>query len=130
MSNARVAPDPTQYFSRRTGLLALWAGVLLPPSAWFLHQQLSYILVPWACETGRQFILYLVTLAMLLLALAGGLMARRAWQCLGHDEPDEAGGVLARSRFMAVAGVLSSAMFSLAILAQGIPSVILHACEP
>jgi hypothetical protein len=130
MTEARVAPDPTQYFSRRKGLLALWAGILLPPFAWFLHQQLSYILVPWACETGRRFILYVVTLAMLLLALGGGLIARQTRQCLGRGEPDEVGGVLARSRFMAVAGVLSSVMFCLAILAQVIPSFILHACEP
>ena len=37
--------------------------------------------------------------------------------------------MLARSRFMAVAGVLSSVVFSLANLAQGIPCFILHACE-
>jgi hypothetical protein len=130
MTEARVVPNPTQYFSQRKGLLTLWAGILLPPFAWFLHQQLSYISVLWACETGRQFILYIATLAMLLLALGGGLIARQTWQRLGRDEPDEAEGVLARSRFMAVAGVLSSVMFSLVILAQGIPSFILNACEP
>jgi hypothetical protein len=129
MTDAWVAPDPTQYFSQRKGLMALWAGILLPPFAWFLHQQLSYMLVSWACMTGRQFILYVVTLAMLLLAIGGGLIARHTWQRFGHDEPDEAGGVLARSRFMAVVGLLSSVLFSLVILAQGIPSFILNACE-
>ena len=130
MTDARAASDATQYFSQRKGLLALWAGILLPPCAWFLHQQLSYMLVPWACVTGRQFILYAVTLATLLLAIGGGLVARHSWRRLGRDRADGAGGVVARSRFMAVGGVLSSALFSLVIVAQGIPSFILNACEP
>ena len=130
MTEARAAPDTTQYFSQRKGLLALLAGILLPPFAWFLTQQLSFMLVPWACVTERQFILYAVTLAMLLLAIGGGLVARRSWWRLGYDRAAGAGGVMARSRFMAVGGVLSSAMFSLVIVAQGIPSFILNACEP
>jgi hypothetical protein len=130
MTDARVAPDTAQYFSRRKGLLVLWVGILLPPFAWFLHQQLSYMLVPWACSTGRQFILYGVTLAMLLLAIGSGLTARQSWRRLGRDEPHEAGEVVARSRFMAIVGMLSGVMFSLVILARGIPSFILNACEP
>jgi hypothetical protein len=46
MTKARVGPDPRLYFSQGKGLLTLWAGILLPPLAWFLHQQLSYVLVP------------------------------------------------------------------------------------
>jgi hypothetical protein len=38
----------------------------LAPLAWFLSQRISYMLVPWACATGRQFALPFVTLAMLL----------------------------------------------------------------
>jgi hypothetical protein len=38
--------------------------------------------------------------------------------------------MLLRSRFMALAGLLSSGMFVLAILAQAMPSFILSACEP
>jgi hypothetical protein len=130
MAETRVAPDAKRYFTQRRGLLALWAGLLLPPFAWFLNLQLSYMLVLWACATGRQFILYVVTLAMLVLAISGGAIAWHTWQRVGRDSAGEAEGVVARSRFMAVGGWLSSVMFSLAIVAQGIPSFILSACEP
>jgi hypothetical protein len=67
---------------------------------------------------------------MLLLAPGGGLVANLTWKHLGHERPEKARGVLARSRFMAVAGLLSSTMFCLVIVAQAIPSFILNACEP
>jgi hypothetical protein len=112
------------------GLLSLWAGVLLPPFAWFLNLLIGYTLVPWACATGRQFALHWMTLAMLLLASAGGFIAWRHRQPTGDGQLDKAGDILARSRFMAIGGLLSSTMFFLAILAQSIPSFILSACEP
>ena len=42
-----------QDVSQGMGPLALWAGLLLPPIAWLLNLQISYILVPWACASGR-----------------------------------------------------------------------------
>jgi hypothetical protein len=129
MAASPVTPQTTEVSPRRD-LLTLWTGLLLPPFAWFLHQQLSYMLVLWACATGRQFALHLVTVAMLLLAGAGGFMAWRGWQRTGRDWPDEGGGMLPRRRFMAVGGLLSSSMFFLVILAQGIPSFLLSACAP
>jgi hypothetical protein len=129
MAASSVTPQ-TNDVSRQRDLLALWTGLLLPPFAWFLHQQLSYMLVLWACATGRQFILHLVTVAMLLLVGAGGVIAWRSWQRTERDGPDKAGDMLLRRRFMAVAGLLSSGMFVLVILAQGIPSFLLNACTP
>ena len=41
----------------------------------------------------------------------------------------EAGGALARSRFMAIGGIVFSVSFCLIILAQAIPEVMLGACE-
>jgi hypothetical protein len=98
-------------------LLTLWVGVLLPPLAWFLSQQISYVLVPWACATGRQFALPLVTLAMLLPVGIGGVRAWHSWQRTGQDRSGEAGARRLRRRFIAVGGLLSSGMFVLAILA-------------
>jgi hypothetical protein len=129
MAASPVTPQ-TNDVSQERDLLALWTGLLLPPFAWFLHQQLSYMLVLWACASGRQFVLHLVTVAMLLLAGAGGFIAWRNWQRTGRGWSDEAGGMRPRSRFMAVAGLLSSGMFVLVILAQEIPSFLLNACAP
>lgn len=88
------------------------------------------MLVPWTCSTGRQCTLYLVTGAMLLLVATSGWISWPHWQRTRHERPGEARGTLRRSRFMAVAGLLSSSMFLLAILAQGLPSLVLSACAP
>ena len=130
MMDVHTMPDAERYFSQGMGLLALWLGLLAAPLAWLVNLLLSYSLVLWACSTGRQYTLHLVTLAMLLLAAAGGVIAWRAWRQAGREWHNEAGGVLPRSRFMAALGVLLSSLFSLVILAQGIPSFILPACEP
>ena len=129
MAGSPAVPPATDVSPGRD-LLALWTGILLPPVAWFLSQQLSYTLVLWACATGRQFVLHIVTVAMLLLAGAGGFIAWRTWRRAGRGRPDEGGGMLPRSRFMAVVGLLSSGMFALVIVAQGIPSFLLSACVP
>jgi hypothetical protein len=130
MMDVRMMPDTERYFSQGMGVLALWLGLLAAPLAWLVNLLLSYSLVLWACSTGRQYTLHLVTLAMLLLAAVGGVIAWRAWRQAGREWHNEAGGVLPRSRFMAALGVLLSSLFSLVILAQGIPSFILPACEP
>ena len=69
----------SRHFSPGRDLLTLWVGVLLPPVVWFLSQQISYVLVPWACATGRQFALLLIDLAMILLAGTGGVIAWHSW---------------------------------------------------
>src|SRR2546426_2864705 len=130
MMDARMLPDAERCFSQGMGLLALWLGLLTAPLAWLVNLLLSYTLVLWACSTGRQYTLHLVTLAMLLVAAGGGCMAWRAWRQAGREWHDEAGGVLPRSRFMAAMGILLSSLFVLVILAQGIPSFVLSACEP
>jgi hypothetical protein len=129
MTESSVTPT-TRHLSSGRDLPALWAGILVPPTAWFLSQQISYMLVPWACATRRQFALPFVTLAMLLPAGTSGIMAWRSWRRTNQDPAYEAGSMLLRSRFMALGGLLSSGMFSLAILAQAIPSFILSACTP
>ena len=110
--------------------LALWTGILAGPVAWLLQMQTSYALVPWACATGHVFVLHLVTLAGLLIAAAGAWLAWRDWRRFGKEWPKGKGGPQMRRRFMAVLGLLTSVMFFLVILAQGIPSFILNPCQP
>src|ERR1051325_345753 len=110
--------------------LALWAGILAGPVAWLLQMQGGYTLVPWACANGHVFVLHLVTLVGLLIAAAGALIAWRDWRRFGKQWPKGKGGPHMRRRFMAVLGLLTSVMFFLVILAQGIPSFILKPCQP
>ena len=100
-----ATPTAKRYFAQPRGQPTLWVGLLLPPFAWFLDLQLRYMLAPRTCVTERQFALHLVTLAMLLLAASGGLVAWHTWQRVGHDSPDEPGGIVPRRRFAVVRGL-------------------------
>jgi hypothetical protein len=125
-----LTAEADRKFARWREVLTLWAGVLIAPLAWALQMQAGYILVQPACQAGRNTLLHIVTLAALLLAALGGFIAWRKWQQTGRAWPDEAAGALARSRFMAVLGLLLSVMFFLVIVAQGIASFVLHPCQP
>jgi hypothetical protein len=70
-----------------------------------------------------------VPLGALLLAAGGGISAWYNWQRMRQVQPSEAGGVLPRSRFMAVIGLLSSGLFILVIMAQWLPHFILSLCQ-
>ena len=63
------------------------------------------------------------------ISAVGGLLAWREWKQLGSELPGEGGGAIPRSRIMALAGMLLSAMFCLVIIAQAIPELMLGACE-
>lgn len=116
-------------FSQTSSQLLLWTGVLLAPIVWATQMEINYTLVPYACMTGHRVALYLVTLVALILAAMGGFISWRNWQEAGREWPSDAGDARTRSRFMGVLGLLSSAIFFLVILAQGIPDFILHPCQ-
>lgn len=124
MTTASVA----QRFSRAGGIFALWFGVLAPAVIWHLRLWLSYILVPFACGTGSELPLHLVTLVTLLGTLFAGGVAWRCWRRTGATAAIESGGVLARSRFLAMFGLLSSGFFSLVILAEGVGNFFIDPC--
>jgi hypothetical protein len=117
---------------KRTGeLFAQWTGLLAGPAAWALQMQVGYTLVPWACAHDVQAVsLHAVTVVALLLTAIGGFISWRSWRRAGREWPEDEGGATARSRFMAVSGLIISAMFFLVILMQGIASFILHPCQP
>jgi hypothetical protein len=110
--------------------IALWFGFLAAPLIWFVNLELNFMLAPWACATGRQFSLGLVTLVALLLVASAGLLAWRMWLHAGQEWLHNAGGRISSRRFLAMLGILTSSLFFLAILAQGAPTFILSACPP
>ena len=114
---------------RPPGLLALWFGLLASPIAWALHLTLSYPLVPVVCAAGWELLLHAITAATALVALAAGWVSWRSLQQIREDP--EAVPVQARSRgrFMAVSGLLLSALFLLVILVEGLPVFLLSACD-
>ena len=105
----------------------MWIGLLGAPFVWLMQMQALYLLAVWICRGGKS-LLYLTTLIALALVACVWFIAWRSWQRTGHNWPGDEGGVLPRSRFMAVLGVLTSALFFLLILAQGIANFFFHPC--
>lgn len=110
------------------GLLTLWVGVLLAPLAWFLHQQVSYLLVYRACESGSLAGFAVSTVLMLLLVGAGGFLAWRAWKYVGGGWRETGDRDLDRTRFLALLGLMGSGLFSVLIAAQWIPTLLVGPC--
>jgi hypothetical protein len=113
--------------ARRTRALA--AGMFLAPFAWGSQLLINYSLTPTACAEGREWLLHLVSLAMLLVALIGALIARGAWTRLTsgstvHGDAREAG-----RRFLALSGLGLSLFFALVIVAEDLPTWWLSACQ-
>jgi hypothetical protein len=124
-----MAVDPRTEVPDGTEIRDLWAGLLLPPLAFLINLEVAYALVPVACSSQNALPVHLVHLTCLILTLLGGIIAWRSWQRIGATWPGEEGGAVARSRFMAGTGVLSSVLFALVIVAQWIPSFLLNPCQ-
>jgi hypothetical protein len=122
-------PEPHGWFDARAGILALWFGVLGPPTIWLARLKISYILIPSACRTATGFlILHAVTFATLALTAFAGWVAWRAWQHSGPTRESDGPGVLDRSRFLAMVGMLSAGFFFAVIAAEGILNFLIDPC--
>jgi hypothetical protein len=121
--------DPRTDIVGARRLATLWAGILIAPAAFAANLQLGYLLVHPACLRNDLVPLHVVQVLCLVAALGGGLIA---WRALRRErarvsgEPGERGD---RSRFMAGLGVWTSALFALVIVAQAVPSFVLHQCQ-
>jgi predicted permease len=92
----------------------LGAGLVLAPLAWFASLEGNFALAPLACAGHGKGMLLLVSTAALGLAIVSGILA---W-----TQRD-------LHRRLAISGTVVSALFSLVILAQAIPNLMLGGCE-
>lgn len=107
---------------------ALWFGMLGGPAAAFLNVALSYQVVNRACIERSSIVIHIFTGTFLLIAIIAGAISWR-FRARAGNEPDDAGGVLARCRFMATVGLLTAAISVVAILMQWIPVFFIGACQ-
>jgi hypothetical protein len=110
------------------GTLALWTGLLAGPIAWLLALEIAYVLVEASCRGTPAVGLHAASVSMLVAALAGGLLAGSAWIRAGAEWDDDAAEPESRRRFLAIGGMFTSALFSLAILGQWIATWIVSPC--
>ena len=115
-------------FSRTRTSIALWFGMLGGPTAGFFNIIFNYSAVDRACVTNSSATIHILTLICLALALLAGFTSWRLRSDAGRW-PDDAGGMLARSRFMTTVGLLTSAVAIVGIVMQWIPVFFLGACH-
>lgn len=104
---------------------ALWFTFLGGPVAWTIRLLASYPLVPVACRLDTTAPLNLITGVTAIVGIAAAVTGWIAYRRLGDRGTDDPDPTLARVRFMALAGILISALFTYSILAEGM-AVLLH----
>lgn len=110
-----MAAKPSKRDTTADGILRPFAGWLLGPGAWAAHDSLSSLLVSWDRHGGMDWTLHLVTLVLLAVASAGGLISWRSFDRLRRDGSDER----TRSRrSMALTGTVVAALSFLGILIE------------
>lgn len=127
--NVPPMSETEERFQEPRGLAALWYGLLAGAVAWKLQLVVNYAVVPYACWNRVEFLNHAASFATLALALSGCWVAWRTWRRMGTSDDLEMGGVVGRSRFMAVGGLALSGMFALLILGQWLPNLMLSACD-
>ena len=115
-------PDPVR-------TTRLWYGFLAGVLAWKLQLMVNYALVPYACWQRLTVLVHVASTATFLLAVSGAVIAWGSWVRAGRGYEMEAGGVHARSRFLAIAGLVLSGYFALLILGQWLPNLLLGPCD-
>ena len=92
----------------------LATGLVLAPMAWFASLEANFALAPLACAGHGKSMLLLISSVALGLAAVSGLLA---WTQRNFH------------RRLAVSGAVVSVLFSVVIIAQAIPNLMLGGCE-
>ena len=105
----------------------LWFGFFGGPMAGMLMVWINYPLVDRACVGGNRLWLHASSALFLLIAIAAWFDARRWYERAG-DFPLTEGGVMPRTRFMALVGMLTAALAIIEIIFQWIPVFFIGSC--
>jgi hypothetical protein len=111
--------------------IRLWLALFGPATAFFVVQQLGFLLSSWICATGRRWVLYPITAAGLCVAAAGGLAAWKAWSTWSRNSEGESPrDPRETSRlFLAAAATILGLFFFVAILSLTIPELVHRPCD-
>ncbi len=121
-----MAMNKEQQSSQSDGLE--WFGMLIGPIAWLTQFLINYVLVRFECIHQNKIAVHVVHFTFLLLVIAGGIVSWVYWTKT-RQEFSESEKMSARPHFMAMIGILSSILFSLAIIMQTIPGFLLNPCD-
>jgi hypothetical protein len=117
----------------------LWVGIILPATAWMVQLFVLYMLEEFiSCTPGSQTpgailgfgvrsIALFLTVVLAAATAAAGLVSLRIWR--GMTPESDEGTAAERARWMAVAGMMSSALFLVIILLKVAPPLLIGVCE-
>jgi hypothetical protein len=100
--------------------LALWTGVLGPPTAFLADLALSYVLANRSCGEDRGWLNAIAAGALVVIAVSAWL----AWRA----EPAAADGGQRAGRLLEQVGLWSCLLFAVAVIALAIPRLFLDPC--
>jgi hypothetical protein len=104
--------------------LLLWVGAVAAPIAWSIQFLIIYALVPHACKVGANKSLHITSVIFILIGVVAGILS---WWNLGqkeHSFEEERESII----FMGRLGIMTSALFTLIMLAQVIPTFFIDPC--
>ena len=113
----------------KSGALRLWIGMLLPPIAWGVQLQSLYLTSEFGCRSSDFTWNHVVVVVALVISIVAGVIACGEWTASGASDEAEGGDQMSRRRFMSLLGVLTSALFSITILAQWLPTLMGVPCD-
>lgn len=138
---ARHTEHPAPHRAQAS-LLSLWVGLALGPLAWFLQLMIDTAILGNVCDTGTvpragglgsvQPIVLAVDAVTLLLVIVAAVVAWRTWRRTAREQAGDSHDLLAsgtgRTRFMAMAGLLTCALMALAVVYIGAGHLLLREC--
>lgn len=124
-----LTADEEVRWRRWPGLLAMTFGLVGPPLALLFNEETAYALVPWACNRGASWVLHLVPLGYALVIALAGFIAWRDWRETGGGHDDDDATTLHRTRFIALMGLGSAALFGLILLGQWLAIAMIDPCR-
>jgi hypothetical protein len=112
-------------------MVAQWVGVLGPPILWAIRFGVNYALMPLICAAELIWLPHTITAISLVLLAGMGWTAWRFWSgTRGARDAAPAGtsDLVRRTRFMGLFGMMSAALFTLAVLAEWLANVMIDPC--
>jgi hypothetical protein len=122
------APELLGSYEERAPALQ-WIALFLAPAAFFVHLQVAYVLVPWACVTGGHVWVHVSAIVAIGLALAGTWAGWLVHARSENPQSNEGAGAVPRTRFMGTVGLCTSAVFALLLIAQLAAGFIISPCQ-
>jgi hypothetical protein len=111
------------------GLARLWTGLLLSPIIWAVQMQANYTLVGTRCSYTSRGLLVAVWVISLVIVVISAAIALLNWQQVGAKVAEDTSRHRDSVRFISLLGILISATFFLAILMQGLATIVFHPCQ-